>query len=223
MQQVDVAGPAPSMPPVRGESLSKRLWNLDWAAILPWQFEEVSVESAHFDDALPFIREHYARIFGAAENEARFLASPMTEAKRRFCQEADVFLFRVEGKTVGMFMSHPSDWSTYYMRTAALLPEYRGRGLVSRFMERICAPLRAVGVERLEGDVSPANTPMMRLHIGQGFLATSTVCSERWGTIVHFTRHLSAEADSIFRRQFCNTPPPVRDGRADPTTQRRTS
>ena len=120
-------------------------------------------------------------------------------------------------------MSHPSDWSTYYMRTAALLPEYRGRGLVSRFMERICEPLRAAGAERLEGDVSPANTPMMRLHVGQGFLATSTACSERWGTFIHFTRHLSVEADAIFRRQFCNTPPFKREREPSLTTQRRTS
>ena len=193
--------------------MSQRLWDLDWSRVLPWSFEEVTVESGHFDDAAPFIREHYARIFGTENNEGRFMASPMTDAKYRFCAESDVFVFRVEGETVGIFVSHPSDWSTYYMRTAALLPEYRGRGLVSRFMEKICEPLRAAGVERLEGDVSPANAPMMRLHVGQGFLVTSTASSERWGSVVHFTRFLNDTADAVFRRQYCNTPPIKRDAK----------
>ncbi len=208
-------------PVLRLPPLSLRLWDLDWGTLLPWAFEDVAVESATFDDAFPFIRDNYGRIFGKEADQGRFLGSPMTEAKRRFCGEADVFLFRDAGKIVGVFMGHPSDWSTYYMRTAALLPEYAGRKLVSRFMDRICEPLRAAGVERLEGDVSPTNTPMMKLHLGQGFLVTSMVNSERWGTYVRFTRHLSGEADAVYRRQFCSTPP-FRDGQ--PTTQeRRTS
>ena len=114
--------------------LSQKLWDLDWAQLLPWSFEEVTVEVGTFDEALPFVAEHYARIFGTDELAGRFLVEAMTPAKRRFGAEMDVFLFRAEGRTVGIFMSHPSDWSTYYMRTAALLPEYRGRHLVSRFM-----------------------------------------------------------------------------------------
>ena len=183
--------------------LSKRLWDLDWRRILPWSFEEVTVESATFDDALPFIAEHYARIFGTQEGPQRFLAEPMSPAKRRFGAEMDVFVFRAEGRTIGVFMSHPSDWSTYYMRTAALLPEYRGRHLVSRFMERICDPLRDAGVIRLEGEVTPSNAPMMKLHVGQGFLATSTVTSERWGLAVRFTKFLREDAEAFFLRQFC--------------------
>jgi ribosomal protein S18 acetylase RimI-like enzyme len=204
MQSVDAVSLLPESR--RVASLSRRLWNLDWNAVLPWKFEDVTVEIGAFGDALPFIEEHYARIFGADENQGRFLASPMTAAKRRFCDEADVFLFRASGQTIGIFLSHPSDWSTYYMRTAALLPEYRGRGLVSRLMENLCAPLRAVGVERLEGDVSPSNTPMMKLHVGQGFQVTATLATERWGTLVHFTRFLSEEAGGVFHRQFCGHP-----------------
>ncbi len=216
MAQTDIAPP-----PERQSSLSWRLWNLDWEKILPWSFEEVTVVSAHFDDALPFMTEHYARIFGTESNEGRFLSSPLTEAKRRFSAETDVFLFQVAARTVGLFMAHPSDWSTYYMRTAALLPEYRGRHLVSRFMERICEPLREAGVERLCGDVSPANTPMMKLHVGQGFLVTSIANSERWGSCVHFTKFLRQEADAVFRHQFCNSPPLNRS--ASPSPERSSS
>ncbi len=188
-------------------SFSKRIWGLDWSTILPWQLDEVEVISADFEEgAAPFIRDNYAKIFDAESNEKRFLASPPSDAKTRFCAEADTFVFRVERKTIGIFMAHPTDWSTYYMRTAALLPAYRGRGLVARFMDRICEPLRLAGVERLEGDISPANTPMLKLHLGQGFLVTSSANSERWGSYLRFTKFLREEADTVFRRQFCNTP-----------------
>jgi hypothetical protein len=187
----------------RPPSLSKRVLDLNWEQILPWSFEEVTVESGTFEDALPFIAEHYAQIFGTEEGPARFLVEPMTPAKRRFGAEMDVFLFRAEGRTIGVFMSHPSDWSTYYMRTAALLPEYRGRHLVSRFMERICDPLRAAGVFRLEGDVTPANAPMVKLHVSQGFLVTSTSSTDRWGLVLRFTKFLREEAAAVFVERYC--------------------
>ena len=74
-------------------------------------------------------------------------------------------------------------------------------------MERICEPLRVAGVERLCGDVSPVNAPMMRLHVKQGFVATSVANSERWGSNVHFTKFLSEEVAAVFLRQYCLTPP----------------
>lgn len=187
-------------------SLSKRLWDLDWDGVLPWMFDEVAVESAPFDDALPFIREHYPSIFGTEGGDARFLPSPMTEAKRRFCDESDVFLFRVGGRTVGLLMANPVDWSTYYMRSVAILSDFRERHLLTRFMERSYEPLRKAGVERIEGECSPANTPMMRMLVGQGFLVTSTANSERWGLTARFTKFLTEDHEAVFLRQFSGLP-----------------
>ena len=203
MAQPNLLAPPISARAPKSAPLSRKLWDLDWAQILPWSFEEVAVELGTFDEALPFIAEHYGRIFGADELAGRFLVEAMTPAKRRFGAEMDVFLFRAEGQTVGIFMSHPSDWSTYYMRTAALLPEYRGRHLVSRFMDRICEPLREAGVFRLEGDVSPSNAPMVKLHSGQGFMVTSTSSTDRWGLVLRFTKFLREEAEAVFLKQYC--------------------
>ena len=148
------------------------------------------------------MREHYASIFGGRGSD-RFLASPMTEAKLRFCRESDVFLFRVGSRTVGLLLANPADWSTYYMRSVAILSDFRERRLLTRFMERSYEPLRKAGVERIEGECSPANTPMMRMLVGQGFLVTSTANSERWGATVRFTKFLSEEAGAVFHRQYC--------------------
>jgi hypothetical protein len=210
--------------PAASPVLSNRLWDLDWRRVLPWTFEEVKVESASFEDAIPFMRDHYASIFGVHAGEARFLASPMTEAKRRFCDESDVFLFRVSGRTVGLFLANPADWSTYYMRSVAVLPEFRERRLLTRFMELSYAPLREAGVERIEGECSPANAPMIRMLVGQGFLVTSTANSERWGATVRFTKFLSDEAESVFLRQFNSVIPKKKvSGSPTPTLERSTS
>src|SRR5262245_10721779 len=103
------------------ETLSRRLWDIDWAERLPWTLADgSSVERGSFEDALPFMAENYAGIFG--DEPERFLVEGMTDAKRRFWREMDVFVLRCDGVTAGICAGHPSDWSTYYVRTFALLP-----------------------------------------------------------------------------------------------------
>jgi hypothetical protein len=183
-------------------TLSQRYWNLDWTATCPWRFDDVVVEAAPFAAGIPFMREHYPSIFETHGEQSRFLSSPMTAAKRRFCDEADTFVFRSADRTIGLFIGNPSDWSTYYLRSTAILPAYRERRLFTRFVEQLYAPLRAVGVERVEAECSPANTPIMRVLIGQGFFVTSTANSERWGATVRLTKFLADEAAQVFLRQF---------------------
>jgi hypothetical protein len=185
------------------QPLSSRLWDLKWKKVLPWMFEDVAVEPITFDDAIPFMEKHYPRIFNSQSGEGRFLSDPLTETKRRFGAEMDVFQFRAPEGVVGVIMGHPTDWSTYYFRSAAFLAEYRDRRLASRFLERLCAPLREVGVERIEAECSPANMPMTRLFLAHGFMTTATVNSERWGTMLRFTKFLREEGEAVFLRQYC--------------------
>ncbi len=198
-----VAEPARVPVPSR-QTLSERWWDLDWRRLLPWVFDEIWVEAGTFDEALPFMTEHYPAIFG--DGQSRFLGSPLTEAKRRFCEEMDIFLLRDAERTVGLFAGHPSDWSTYYLRTTAILPEYRERRLLTRLFEQLWGPLARAGVERVEADVSPANVPINRTLLGQGFLVTSTANSERWGACLRMTKFLSQEASRVYMRQFCCVP-----------------
>ena len=183
-------------------TLSQRWWGLDWRDVLPFHFDGGRAEFATMADVLPFVKEHYPAIFGAKDVESRFLESPMTEAKRRFFAEMDCFLFRVDGDVAGVFMAHPSDWNSYYVRSTALLPQYRGRRLLGRLLQRLEDPLRAAGVERVETEVSPANAPMIRTIGEQGFIVTGQTATERWGLLLRYTRFLSHEANAVFRRHY---------------------
>jgi hypothetical protein len=212
MAQTRVAGgPGASVRPGRSLSLSQRYWDLEWSRILPWTIDDVTVEAVSFEDALPFIQANYPAIFRTEPGQSRFLADQLTEAKRRFCSEMDVFLYTKKDDatgqriTIGLMAGHPSDWSTYYLRSAAFLPEYRDRKVGSRGLEGILRVLAEAGVERCEADCSPANTPMMRAMVSHGFLLTSTSNSERWGHLVRFTKFFREEAADIYLQQYCGS------------------
>jgi RimJ/RimL family protein N-acetyltransferase len=191
-----------SLFPAHPRSLS--LWDLDWRDHFPKMFGDVVVDVASFDEAIPFIAKHYGEIFQRDPSIDRFLADPLTTAKRRFGAEMDVFLLRDHGEQIGVLIGHPSDWSTYYMRSVALLASYRSRHLLSDLVESTYEPLREAGVERIEGDCSPANHAMVRALVNLGFMANSTHPTERWGIQLRFIKYLSREAEDVFVRQFCH-------------------
>lgn len=193
---------APRRRELDAQTLSERWWGLDWRSVLPFHFDDGHAELATMDDVLPFMKEHYASIFGAPDLEGRFLESPMTEAKRRFSAEMDCFLFRVEGEVAGVFMAHPWDWTSYYLRSTAILPRYRERRIMTHFFDRLAEPLREVGVERIEAEVSPMNTPIIRVLSGHGYVVTGQVASERWGLMLRYTKFLSEGANAVFKRQY---------------------
>lgn len=202
--------PMPRLVPRRQEdaprSLSQRLWNLDWRDDFPLRFDDAQIEAATAEDVMPFVQAHYPAIFGHKDLADRFLPSPTTDAKKRFFAEMDYFVFRVGGDVVGVAMGNASDWTTYYVRSAAVLPEYRERGLLTRFFEHIDAPLRAVGVERIEAETSPANVPIVRLLTGRGYVVNGSTSSERWGLLLRYTKYLSEDARAAFVRQYTALP-----------------
>lgn len=200
------ASPGPELPRAAAPaSASARLWDVDWRAFVPRAVDDaISIELGTTDEAQAFIVEHLPEIFDGAS--ANFLAEKMTSAKRRFFEEMDAFLFRSDERVIGLALGHPTDWSTYYVRTLAVLPEVRQRGLRPAFSEFIFEPLRAAGVERVECHTSPANIIMLRGLLTDGFVITSTENSERWGTMLGLTKFLSSAASTVFDRQFISVP-----------------
>jgi len=184
------------------ETTTKHLWCVDWRETFPRTVDDLVLDVGTFSaDAQPFIEAHYGSAFGEGAGAA-FLAEPMTPAKQRYCEDMDVFVYRHQGRSVGIFMGHPLDWSTYYFRSAVVLPDYRGLHLVHVVQTVVGDRLRAAGVARMECEVSVANAKMLRVQTAGGWIITSMLDSERWGAMVRMTRFLSEDAERVFRRQF---------------------
>lgn len=185
---------------MRQESLSQRLFAIDWSAASPWTFDDVVAEAVTFDEASPFISEHYASLFEA--DASTFFVESMSPAKLRFAREMDYFAFKARGKIVGLHVAHPTDWSTYYLRSASILPEYRRLALLPRLQEQLERVLGDAGVRRVEAETSPANVPMVKMLTSLGFMVTGQSCSERWGLVLRWTKHLDPEARRSFMDHY---------------------
>jgi hypothetical protein len=164
------------------------------------------MEPVSLEVALAFTRDHYAGIFASMPGDTRFPAEPMTAAKTRFLAESDRFAFRDGHDMVGLLVGNPLDWSTYYWRSVALLPQYQGRGLVAAALVHTDPILRDAGVVRVEGDAAPINYRQVRLLMRLGYCVTGSTISERWGAMLRLTKFLCADAEGRFATQFCRDP-----------------
>lgn len=194
-------------------SFSRQIYGIDWSEHFPATIAEgVRLEPASLPEALAFTSAHYARIFGEHAADGRFFVDPSTPARRRFLEASDRFVFREDGAIIGLLLGNPVDWSTYYWRSVAFLPEHQGRGLLAAALERTDAVMREAGILRVEGEAAPVNYRQVRLLLRLGYCVTGSANSERWGTLLRFTKYLCAEAEERFVLQFCRDTSPAGGG-----------
>ena len=188
-----------------GPKASRLFWGIDWAEWLPRKITEDGVElhASRIEWAMPFISAHYAEIFEQDLERERFFSEPFDGAKMRYYQTADVFEIKHAHRTVGLLIGAPSDWSTYYIRSAAVVPAYQGRQLPRRFLPFLFGRLAAVGVRRFEAETSPANLASVLNLTRLRFNITGTILSERWGALLRFTKFVDEEAEDVFLDKFC--------------------
>jgi hypothetical protein len=184
--------------------LSNRLWGINWSAHFPIETETgVTIHISTLERVLPFIQEHYATIF-QDDPTSPFRSDSVDALKIRYYNLcADFFDFRDGDRTVGVLSGAATDWSTYYLRTAAVHPDYANQRLIQGLLPPLFEILQAAGVERVEADTSPANFAVLNILSRLAFNVTGTVLSERWGASVRLTRHLVKENELFFLRQFC--------------------
>jgi hypothetical protein len=184
--------------------MSRQLWGIDWASQLPFDNAGFRVCSSSYDHAKGFVAAHYATVFEEHDNPSPF-ATDLTPAKARYYQLfGDFFEVYYADEIVGLLICTPTDWSSYYIRSAAMVPKYQGRRIIQTFYTSVLFPvLQAAGVERVEFDTSPANMAMMHIATRLRFNNTGTILSERWGAMIHFTKFLSPAKEDVFLQQFC--------------------
>ncbi len=191
-------------PSERPSCMSRQLWGIDWRGQLPFENGGFIVCLGDFARAKRFMLTHYATVF-EEDREASPFATDLSEAKGRYYEIFGDFFEIFHGdELAGLLVCTPSDWSTYYIRSAAMLPKYQGRRIIQTFYTSVLFPmLQRSGVERVEFDTSPSNLAMMHIAAKLRFNNTGTFLSERWGAMIHFTKFLSMEKEDVFLRQFC--------------------
>jgi ribosomal protein S18 acetylase RimI-like enzyme len=206
--------PEPASERVPRETLSKTLWGIDWSEHLPLRIrDDIVAHASTFEQSLPFVRDNYRAIFHE-DAQSPFSTTRVNAKKERYYRLAgDFFEFKDGDKTVGLLVGTPVDWSTYYIRSAAVLPEYSGRGILQRYMPAFFSVLRAAGIERVEADTQPSNLATMHILTRLSFNVTGTSLSERWGAQVHLTRFLDEGCEDVFLKQFCAGAKPQRRNR----------
>jgi len=184
--------------------MSQQLWGIEWAAQLPYESGGFRVEFSNYARAKGFIAANYATVFEEDATTSPF-ATDLNPAKQRYYQTfGDFFEFFHGDELAGLLVCTPTDWSSYYIRSAALLPNYQGRRIIQTFYTSVLFPvLQRAGVERVEFDTSPSNMAMMHIAARLRFNNTGTVLSERWGAMIHFTKFLATDKEDVFLRQFC--------------------
>jgi hypothetical protein len=190
----------------RPRSFSHDLWGIDWQSLLPITLADdgLVAEYSNFEACTPFIAANYASIFDEQPGASAFSNNRPHPAKARYYElTGDFIKFSLGGEPIGLFVGMPSDWSSYYVRSAAMLPEHQGRHAPQAFFRALFPVLAKHGVERVELDVSPANAAMMHIVTRLRFNATGTTLSERWGALIHFTKFLADDCEDIFMKQFC--------------------
>jgi hypothetical protein len=186
-------------------SLTETLWGLRWDQVLPQSLgHDVLVAASSFDQVLPFMEQHYSTIF-EDQGETRFFRGRNPMAKARYYRAvADFFEFKQAGNTVALVIGMPTDWSTYYIRSTAALPQVQGSMIIQPFMPILLDNLKSAGVERVEMDTSATNMAVLHWIMRYRFNPSGTVLTDRWGALVRFTRFLDGDAERVFINQFCS-------------------
>lgn len=184
--------------------MSQQLWNIEWGAQLPFESGGFRIEFSTYERAKLFVAAHYATVFEEDGTDSPFVTD-FSPVKRRYYEMfGDFFEFFHGDELAGLLVCNPTDWSTYYIRSAAMLPKYQGRRIVQQFYTRVLFPtLERAGVERVEFNTSPSNLAMMHIAARLRFNNTGTFLSERWGAMIHFTKFLATDKEDVFLRQFC--------------------
>jgi GNAT superfamily N-acetyltransferase len=193
-------------PSSRRTSLLTKLFKVKWNQHFPLNVENCgcTIEYIEPELAFQFIRQSYDEIFELELWKDPLLAEQQTDEKLQYYKECgDFFMIYKDSKAIGIFIGTLTDWSSYYFRSAAVLPQYQGNGAIGRLLPYLTKILTDSGIARIESDASVSNFTSIQILLRARFKVTGMQLSERWGALLHFTKFLSPSSEKIFMGQFC--------------------
>ena len=193
------------------KGFTQRILNIDWSEHFPpvlSKQDSPDTEEVRLSDqetVRNFMLQNGDYIFEKCQWQTQFLSEEYSMGKFNYYDGVgDFFAFHAQNKIVGTFVGNVSDWSTYYLRSCAILPEFQGRGYFSKFLMKLFSVLSDNGINRAETEVSPSNIGEIYLFNKLNFNITGYRTSERWGTSIHFTKFLNASHEKSFLDRFCD-------------------
>lgn len=188
-------------------SFSRKILRIDWNRHFPYSLRQPGcvVELSHFESCSQFIEKNHSRVYEQNLWGTSFPNEKIGDSKLRYYQEVgDFFQFQVRGECVGVFIGTVTDWSSYYLRYCAILPEHQGQGFFQEMVKHLLATLELYGVQRVEGDVSPSNLVNIHIFNKLQFNVTGLRLTDRWGAMIHFCKFLNRSPENLFLDQFCS-------------------
>ena len=185
----------PSPRKTEPDTLSTRLWGVDWTRHFPILSKNGAVECRH----VPFEKiEHYLLNPTDADYQ---------EKKKFYGFCADAFGFydlTQNDKLIGAGIANPSDPTTYYIRAAHIFEQYRSNGLFTEWVRTLTDAMRAcASLQRIEVEINTQEPRMPIIYARLGYRITGTTFNDRWGGIIRMTAHLKPQFLDSFTEKFC--------------------
>lgn len=183
------------------QSYSEKMWGVRWRELVPKQLATgIFLEPCSVETFGKLFQEQFAEAMSPTNG---FVSEILPHARNVYLREhADLFLIRSDDEPVGYVICNPTDWSTYYLRSTAVLPSFQRRGIFSQLLVFLGETLATLGVARLVLDTNPMNTPVLRATQRQGFAISGQRISERWGALVELTRFLQSGHRRAFQSKY---------------------
>src|SRR6185312_10969394 len=153
---------------------SAQMWGFDLCDELPRQLtsDGIRAVAGSYERIRSFVAEQYAMF--TEEGHGCQPSELAQKSKQAYLSTGCDLIGLMHGdEMIGLLVGAPEDWSSYYVRVFALLPEYQRPSLTRRFVrECLFEPLAVQGVERVVAETNPSNVAMTRLFSELGFFVT---------------------------------------------------
>jgi len=163
--------------------LSSEIFNIKWEQHSPIKLPNTDIIAkltAH-DIAMSFLEKNYYKIF--ENNDLKLPKSKINYYKL----VSDYFLFYKENKIIGFLMGEVADGESYYIRSAGLLEQYRGEGLLEKFYNEFFSILSNAKMLRVYEHVHPSNHAHIHILNKMGFECTGCNDLKEYGWLLQFS------------------------------------
>ncbi|MFN4985131.1 MAG: GNAT family N-acetyltransferase [Ignavibacteria bacterium] len=164
-----------------------------------YRLREMSVEE--FRDAYHSKQQEYFTASLIIDVTSHLSCEEQTLAQNR--QSAFPTVWRMQwalehnGEVVGWTYSYQHDHETLYMCNTAIAQEHRSKGLYKQVLQHVLSKAKAEGFQLVTSKHYASNNAIIVPKLKAGFIITGMSLDEKYGLMVHLTKYLYPQRESI--------------------------